>query len=85
MANPEAFLRRLAEVADAVVIDHFLEGDGSRDGSRTLRTALPAAMVALNPHSTSLAYRQEIVELACRVMPGRVGVSRDGFAGRLLE
>ena len=32
---------------DAVVIDHFIEGDGSPDGSRTVRTRLPAAMAEI--------------------------------------
>jgi hypothetical protein len=65
-----------------VVIDHFIGGDGTSDGSRTLRTALPAAMEAVHPGSTRLAYRDEIVAAARREMPGRVGVGREGFAGR---
>ncbi len=82
--RPEEFFRRLADVADAVVIDHFIGGDGSPDGSRTLSTLLPAAMAAVDPASVELAYRDRMVEVARRVMPGRVGVSVDGFAGRLL-
>jgi hypothetical protein len=82
--DPRRFFDRIAEAADAVVLDHFIEGDGTPDGSRTARTALPVAMEAVHPGSTCLAYRDEMVEIARQVMPGRVGVSRDGFAGRLL-
>jgi len=82
--RPEEFFRRIADVADAVVLDHFIGGDGTPDGGRTLRTALPAAMAAVDPHSLGLDYRDRMVEVARRVMPGRVGVSVDGFAGRLL-
>ena len=82
--DPRRFFGRLAELADAVVIDHFIGGDGSPDGARTARTALPVAMEAVHPGSTRLAYRDEMVAIARQVMPGRVGVSRDGFAGRYL-
>jgi DNA repair photolyase len=82
IADPESFFAHIACVADAVVIDHFILGDGSRDGSRTFRTALPAAMAALAPESVTLDYRDRIVECARRLLPGRVGVSIDGFAGR---
>jgi len=84
IAEPEAFFSRIAVAADAVVIDHFIEGDGSRGGARTWRTPLPAAMARVDPASTSLAYRDEMLALARRIMPGRVGVSIDGFAGRYL-
>ena len=80
--DPEAFFARLAEVADAVVVDHFIGGDGSPDGSRTARTPLPAAMEAVHPGSATLAYRDEIVAIAREHLPGRVGVGPDGFAGR---
>lgn len=82
IAEPERFFSHIAEVADAVVLDHFIQGDGSSDGGRTLRTPLPAAMAALDPRSVSLAYRDEMVACARRIMPGRVGVNIAGFAGR---
>jgi DNA repair photolyase len=81
IADPERFFARLAEVADAVVIDHFIGGDGTPDGSRTLRTPLPAAMEAVHRGSSALAYRDEIVAIARRALPGRVGVGAEGFAG----
>ncbi len=82
--HPEEFFARLAEVADAVVIDHFVGGDGSSDGARTRRTKLPAAMEALLPGSSELAYRDAIIAIAQRALPGRVGIGPDGFAGRYL-
>ncbi len=85
IAAPDAFFRRVAQNADAVVLDHFIGGDGSPDGSRTLRTALPAAMAEVDPSSLDMSYRDRMVEVARRHLPGRVGVSIDGFAGRFLD
>jgi DNA repair photolyase len=85
IADPESFFARIAEVADAVVLDHFIGGDGSVDGGRTQRTALPAAMHKLLPESLDLQYRAAMVEVAQRHLPGRVGVGKDGFAGRYLK
>ena len=82
--DPEAFFARIARVADAVVIDHFVGGDGSPQGARTRRTPLPAAMEAVHPGSSELAYRDAIVAIARRALPGRVGVGADGFAARYL-
>lgn len=84
IADPEAFFARVAESADAVVLDHYLGGDGSPAGlgSRTLRTPLPAAMAAVDPASVTLDYRDRMARIAARHLPGRVGVGRDGFAGR---
>ena len=84
IVDPRSFFRRIADTADAVVIDHFIQGDGTSDGMRTRRTALPRAMTAVHPGSDQLAYRDEIVKVAQEAMPGRVGVSIDGFAGRYL-
>jgi len=82
MAEPRAFFERVAEVADAVVVDHYIGGDGSHGGARTLATPLPRAMACVDPASVGLDYRDRMVALAEEVMPGRVGVSIDGFAGR---
>jgi DNA repair photolyase len=84
IADPDAFFGRIAASADAVVIDHFKGGDGSASdsGARTLRTPLPAAMAQIDPTSVTLEYRDRMVEAARTWMPGRVGVGREGFAGR---
>jgi hypothetical protein len=41
-------------------------------------------MRALEPRSLDLEWRDAVVTLARQVLPGRVGVGREGFAGRLL-
>jgi DNA repair photolyase len=81
ITEPQRFFERIAEVADAVVIDHFIGGDGSPNGARTHRTPLPAAIAAIDPDATTLEYRDRMIEIARRAMPGRVGVSESGFAG----
>jgi hypothetical protein len=80
--NPDQFFARIAHVADAVVLDHFIGGDGSADGGRTLQTPLPAAMRLVDPLSTELVYRDQMAAIAGRYLTGRVGVNIDGFAGR---
>ncbi len=83
--DPPAFFARLAAAADATVIDHFIGGDGSTTGGRTARTALPQAMAAVDPRSVTIAYRDEMIEVARRVFgDARTGVGIDGFAGRML-
>ena len=81
--RPEAFFKRLSSAFDAVVIDHFIGGDGSPDGARTRRTPLPIAMQAVLPGSVDVAYRDEMIALARR-HASRVGVGQAGFAGRYL-
>lgn len=82
MVDPRGFFERVAGLAAGVVIDHFVGGDGTPDGTRTRATALPEVMEALEPGSTDLGYRDRIVALAEEVMPGRVGVHAEGFARR---
>ena len=82
IADPRGFFTRIADSADAVVVDHFIGGDGSAGGSRTRATALPDAMARIDPASVALEYRERMIAIASAVMPGRVGVSIDGFAGR---
>ncbi len=83
IADPESFFAGIARAADAVVIDHFIEGDGTADGRRTRLTALPRAMEEVEASSSQLAYRDAMVRIARRHL-GRVGVNVDGFAGRYL-
>jgi DNA repair photolyase len=82
---PRIFFERIAAVADAVVVDHFIEGDGTPNGTRTSRTALVQVMRQVDPRSVFLPYRDQMVAIAQEVMPGSVGVSKDGFAGRFLS
>lgn len=82
IAAPRKFFSRIAEVADAVVLDHFIQGDGSEDGSRTTKTGLPAAIAAIDPEALTLSYRDRMAEIAREFLPGRVGINIDGFAGR---
>jgi DNA repair photolyase len=41
LANPEQFARTLSIVCDRVILDHYLLGDGSKNGLRTKRTHFP--------------------------------------------
>jgi DNA repair photolyase len=82
--DPHRFFERIAGVANGVVVDHFIEGDGTPDGSRTLATDLPRAMAEVDPDSVGIGYRDRMVSIAQGIMPGRVGVSVEGFAGRFL-
>jgi DNA repair photolyase len=84
IADPHEFFRKLSQVADAVVIDHYIGGDGSSNGARTMRTKLPAAMAAIEPQSVEITYRELMIEVARRYFAGRVGVNIAGFAGRYL-
>lgn len=80
--QPEEFFARLADCADAVVLDHFIGGDGTPDGRRTRATLLVEAMRSVDADSPGLAYRDRIAEIARRYFPGRVGLGAAGFAGR---
>ncbi|MCA9796066.1 MAG: hypothetical protein KC910_29870 [Candidatus Eremiobacteraeota bacterium] len=82
---PEGFFKAIDQVAEAVVLDHYIEGDGSKNGSRTLATGLPALLAPSYPDWPRLAYRDAMAAVASRVMRGQVGISRDGFAGRYLS
>lgn len=80
MEDPDTFFAALANAGiGAVVIDHYMEGDGTPTGSRTHKTPLPAAMAAVDPESTQLAYRDKIARIAGAYLPA--GISRSGFAG----
>ncbi|NIQ02978.1 MAG: hypothetical protein GWM98_23450 [Nitrospinaceae bacterium] len=80
LTDPEAFFARLAETGlRAVILDHFIEGDGTPDGSRTQKTGLPEAMARVEPESVHLSYRDAMVRIARTYLP--VGISASGFAG----
>ena len=85
IVDPRSFFQRIKTCADAVVLDHFIGGDGSKGGTRTLKTKLPGIVGSIDKAALFLDYRDEMVEVAKEIMPGRVGVGIDGFAGRLLR
>jgi DNA repair photolyase len=80
--EPEAFFARCAESAGAVVLDHFIGGDGTPDGRRTRATPLPEAIGRIAPEALELSYVERMAAVARRHLPGRVGIGADGFAGR---
>lgn len=80
--DPESFFERIGCCVSAVLIDHYIEGVGSQEGRRTLQTPLPDAIRSVNAEAVTLECRDQMVEVAERWMPGRVGVNIDGFAGR---
>ena len=80
LKNPQLFFERLKNAgASAVIIDHFIEGDGTTKGSRTLKTRLPSAMSKVQKDSIHLSYRDHIATIARAYLP--VGISAQGFAG----
>ncbi len=79
------FMERLQTGFGAIIVDHFVGGDGSATGSRTQATRLPEVMESVRQGSACLDYRDQVVELARGYFPGRVGVGPDGFAGRYLK
>jgi len=80
LKDPNYFFTRLAgSGASAVVIDHFIGGDGTQDGSRTRRTRLPLAMKSFDEQALELSYREKIATIARNYLP--VGISAPGFAG----
>lgn len=80
LIDPEAFFSRLAGTGiAAVVIDHFIEGDGTPDGSRTFKTKLPQVMAQEMAESVQLSYRDKVAGIARVYLP--VGLSCSGFSG----
>jgi DNA repair photolyase len=78
--DAELFFKRLKSAgASAVIIDHFILGDGTSDGSRTQKTSLPTIMKNVMPESIQLSYRDKVIDIARKYLP--TGVSAAGFAG----
>ena len=83
--DPRRFATELERASTRVILDHYLLGDGSKEGQRTKQTALPRLLRETGYGEwTTLRKFQEIVDLFREVFAGheRVGVSRDGFTGR---
>ena len=78
--DAELFYIRLKSAgASAVIIYHFIFGDGTSDGSRTQKTSLPAIMKNIMPESIHISYRDKVIYIARNYLP--TGVSAAGFAG----
>ncbi len=78
--DPKKFFNRLVTVGvSGVIIDHFIEGDGTPEGSRTLKTVFPDSIRAIDASSVNLIYRDKIAEIARQFLP--VGISSSGFSG----
>jgi DNA repair photolyase len=81
LASPSGFARRLGEVCDRVILDHYLIGDGSKNGLRTKRTGFGDLLIAAGfGEWTRLEKLWEIRDLMTTILgPDRVLVSCDGF------
>jgi DNA repair photolyase len=87
LADPEGFAARLGAVADDVILDHYLIGDGSPGGARTRRRkahlddTVPGLLAAGGFEEwTRLETFYAIVERFRSVLGAeRVGVGADGF------
>lgn len=84
LRDPEAFARALDHACTSVIVDHWLVGDGSKDGARTRRRGLPDILEAHGFGAWNrLEALHETAALFRRVLGAdRVGVSRDGFNRR---
>jgi hypothetical protein len=81
LKDPSAFARQLEAACDRVVLDHYLLGDGSRDGQRTKQTKLPMLLDANGWRAwTGLAPFDDVVKTFRQIFgDARVGISRAGF------
>jgi DNA repair photolyase len=81
LANPEKFAQDLGVVCDRVVLDHYLLGDGSKNGLRTRRTGFPKMLEDAGLGEwNDLRKFWHIKSLFDHVLgPDRVLVSADGF------
>lgn len=82
LGDPLGFARRLESACDRVILDHYLLGDGSRNGLRTHRTGFPARLVAAGfEHWTKLEALREVEMIFIEIFGGRdrVHLSRTGF------
>ena len=81
LADPVAFARELDRCCSRVILDHYLIGDGSREGARTKRRGAPALLVANGYERwTRLEVLEEVAAVFRDVLgPQRVGVSKEGF------
>jgi DNA repair photolyase len=81
LADPVGFARRLAEACDRIILDHYLIGDGSKNGLRTKRTGFGELLEAAGyAEWTTLEKLWEIRDVMVNVLgEDRVLVSCEGF------
>jgi hypothetical protein len=81
LADPIGFARRLVGARDRVILDHYLIGDGSKNGLRTKRTGFGELLVAAGYGEwTHLEKLWEIRDVMVGVLGlERVLVSCEGF------
>jgi hypothetical protein len=81
LADVERFARNLGEVCDRVILDHYLLGDGSPGGLRTMRTNFPELLEASGfGEWNRLDKFWDVKATFERVLgPDRVLVSAEGF------
>jgi len=82
LENPWKFAKDLEAACDRVILDHYLLGDGSREGTRTKHTPLPSWLEQAGFQEwTTLEKFYEIVGTFKKVFraPHRIGISREGF------
>jgi DNA repair photolyase len=81
LADPIGFARRLEVACDRVILDHYLIGDGSKNGLRTKRTGFGEMLMAAGfAEWTRLEKLSEVKEIMVNFLgPERVLVSCEGF------
>jgi DNA repair photolyase len=81
LRDPVGFADRLDAACDRVILDHYLIGDGSKNGLRTKRTGFGELLVAAGFEAwTRLEKLWEIRDVMQRVLgPDRVLMSCEGF------
>lgn len=81
LADPERFACHLDQACGRVILDHFMIGDGSKDGLRTKRTGFPQLLEHAGfGEWNCLEKLYEVKAVFDRVLgPARVLVSADGF------
>jgi len=81
--DPVAFAQQLDRSCSRVIVDHYLIGDGSREGTRTKRRGAPDLLIEHGFEKwTRLEVLEEVADVFRSVLgPERVGVSKEGFNG----
>jgi len=81
LEDPARFAADLDRACSRVILDHYLIGDGSKQGARTKRRGLPGLLEREGFGAwTRLESLDRFAETCRRVLgEERVGISREGF------